>query len=148
MRTKSIPSHYGVRYTPPPIPVGFRSVQQEFPESGGIWLTFSYIYFTLYETSLAGIITKFIPGIHGILLDLIFYFIFRLAGITRLTGRHVNAQIKVLRLEGIEHSTSGSLDTQNSKLNSSATEPIKVAVRLLTLLLTKVSSHSNKITTA
>ena len=69
-------------------------------------------------------------------------FLFGLTGITGLTGRHVNAQIKVFHLAGIEHSTSASPDVQNGKHNSSATEPIKSTVHLLTLLLTKVSFHT------
>ena len=46
---------------------------------------------------------------------------------------------------GIEPLTSGSPDTQNGKLNSSATEPLKSTVYLLTLLLTKLSSHSTRL---
>ena len=56
----------GVRYTPPPILVGFWSVWPEFPESSGIQSTFFYIYFTLHGTIPAGIIIEFSPGFHGI----------------------------------------------------------------------------------
>ena len=66
MSTTLILWWFGVRYTPPPIPVGFQSVWPEFPESSGIWSTFSYIYFTLYGTIPAGIIIEFSPGFHGI----------------------------------------------------------------------------------
>ena len=55
-----------VHYTPPPILVGFQSVQPEFLESSGIWSTFFYIYFTLHGTIPARIIIEFSPGFHGI----------------------------------------------------------------------------------